>query len=74
MSNIINIDTITTQDIPVKKILMEAAKRPELDEVLVIGYDVDGSLYIASSTSDISITNLMLDKCKTELLRMADNE
>lgn len=68
MPKVVNISTITTLDVDSDNILEQA--KGKLSDVLVIGYETDGSLYIASSTSDIAISNIMLDLCKTELLEM----
>ena len=58
MSNVLQFNGETTNDIAPNKIL-EGAK-DKLDEVVVCGIGKDNKLYIASSTSDIAKVNLSL--------------
>ena len=60
--NIINIDRSTTLDIDPDKIL--GAAIGELNSVVVVGFDKNNRLYMATSLSDMFETNYLLDKYK----------
>ena len=49
--NIISFKGTTIGEIPVEKVL-EAAKSAGLENVLVVGRKINGSMYMASSTGD----------------------
>lgn len=66
MSNIIPLHCLTTQHIPPDKVLQEAVGK--LDDVLVVGRDKDGELYIAASFNEPGSVLLYMELAKTELL------
>ena len=65
MSDIIDLVYETIVDIPVEKVLDNAK---HLMEVVVIGWDGDGEMYIALSNAYTARANFLLDKAKQELL------
>jgi len=66
-NKVIPLNTVTTLDIPPERIL-EAAKLHDLYQVLIIGADKNGDLFVACSTGDMAIANWMLDHAKVRLL------
>lgn len=72
-SNVVDLNCITTLDIPTEKIL-EAAKENNLAEVIIIGTHEDGEEFFASSFSDGPTAVWMLERAKLELLTMADDD
>lgn len=74
MNNIIKLPTTTTLDIPVEDILNGAASA-DLDDVLVIGYESDGTLYVASSSASLADLYLMANIAGDFLLKQViDND
>lgn len=65
--NVVDLDVVSTLDIPPSKILAKAAGAG-LTDVVVIGWDKDGKLYFASSGADAGDVNWLLDNAKLELL------
>ena len=72
-AEIIELDTVTTLDIPADRILRKALDA-DLDRVIVIGYDADGAEYFASSVSDGGAILWLMERAKLKLLRMADED
>lgn len=66
--NIVDFPGPTICDIPVTKILTEASKKEDLEDVIVIGRQTNGDLYFASTTGDLPYLNWLTDKFKYELL------
>lgn len=66
MCDVIDFDGITSLDINPDKVL-ESAKEL-LDMTLVIGYDKEDRLYVASSTSQLGELVLVLERAKQFLL------
>ena len=66
MSDIVEFTGTTLLDIDPKKVL-DGAKH--LENVMVLGYDKDGILYMASSSSDVAEKVLMLEMAKLQFLR-----
>ena len=66
MGKIVDIGCITRLDIPVDKVLEEAKEK--LDGVVLIGWDMDGDLYAASTYSDGGEVLWLLEKAKQSLL------
>ena len=64
--NVIDLRVTTTLDLPTDKILEQA--KGELDMVVVIGWDVDDNLYVASSDADQSKVLWLLEKAKADIL------
>jgi hypothetical protein len=52
MTNVVDLNTITTLPLSPDKILEEA--KGKLTEALILGWDNDGNFYAASSDSDLS--------------------
>jgi tryptophanyl-tRNA synthetase len=70
---IIELETVTTLDLPPDRILRKAAEA-ELTHVVVIGVDPDGEEFFASSIASGPEVVWMLERAKLALLRMADPE
>ena len=64
--NIIDFNGITTQDIDSDKVISSALGK--LDFVFIIGYDKNGELYLASSSSDLTKNLWVLEKAKKDIL------
>jgi hypothetical protein len=61
----------TIEEIPVRKILAEADKK-DLDEVMVIGFDKNGEIYVASSRADSYKCLWLLENAKNLLLNCSE--
>ena len=72
-NNVVDLNCITTLDIPAEKIL-EAAKDKNLVEVIIIGTYEDGEEFFAASFSDGPTAVWMLERAKLDLLKMADED
>lgn len=51
MGEVVTLNMATRLDIPVSRVL-KSAKKADLKDVMVIGYDADGDFYFASSVAD----------------------
>lgn len=71
--NVTNLNQITKLDIPAERVL-QAALDAELTDVVIIGYDLDGNEYFASSMADGGNALWLLERAKLELLRTVDYE
>jgi hypothetical protein len=71
MGDIIEFPDGTLGDVPVQGVL-EGAKM--LDVVCIMGYDKDGNEYFASSCGEIKEINWLLDRYKSFLQEIADDE
>lgn len=67
VSEVVRFTGITKADLPVEQVLTEACKA-QIEPVLVLGYDEDGELYAASSTSDEASLVLLMELFKHRLL------
>lgn len=65
MSNVIEFGGITKLDIEPDKVL-ESAKG--LETVFVVGWDKEGDLYAASSTSNLGELLILIERAKEALL------
>jgi len=70
-AEIIELDNITSLDIPAERVLRKAADA-NLQAAIVIGYDADGGEYFASSISDGPEVLWALERAKLRLLRTVD--
>lgn len=61
----------TLEELPVRKILLEADKK-NLDEVIVIGFDKEGKIYVSSSKSDSYKCLWLLENAKNLLLNCSE--
>jgi len=66
-AEIIELDIVTSLDIPVERILRKASEAG-LESVVVIGWDEDGDLYFASSVASGPEVVWLLEKTKANLL------
>jgi len=69
-AKVIPIGTITKLDLPVERVL-EAAKF-KLNDVVIIGWDVNDELYTASSIADGAEVLWLLRKCEQRLMEIVD--
>ena len=67
MGKVIDFNGITTLDLDPQRIL-DAAKKEELEGVVILGYTKDGDIYFASSYANVPEVNWLIDKCKDTLL------
>ncbi|MDD5385367.1 MAG: hypothetical protein PHG89_10870 [Gallionella sp.] len=65
-NNVIPLGVVTRLDLPVKRIF--DAAEPNLDRVVVLGWDRNGELYFASSFADGGDVLWLLEKCKKALM------
>lgn len=70
-SNVVELDVVTSLDIPVERVLEQAAKA-KLTEVTVVGYTEDGDFYFASSQADGGDVLWALEQAKLDLFRVAN--
>lgn len=70
MGKIIPLGNITKLDLPVDRVL-EAAKE-KLDGVILLGYEKNGDFYFASTFADGGDVLWLLENCKMELLKIAE--
>jgi hypothetical protein len=66
-AEIIELDVVTSLDIPVERVLRKA-REAGLESVVVIGWDEDGDLYFASSLASGPEVVWLLEKTKANLL------
>lgn len=73
MGDVIILDVLTTQPIPHERVFGGAAENldPELPMV-VLGYDKEGNLYVASNISSKPELVYLMEQAKLEILRMDD--
>lgn len=60
MGEVVRLNCLTTLDISPDDVLNSAVGK--LDQVLILGWDKDGELYVASSTSDMKLTVYLATK------------
>lgn len=72
-AEIIELDNITSLDIPVDRVLRKADEA-NLQSVVVIGYDQNGDEYFASSVAGGPEILWALERAKLRLLRVVDGE
>ena len=65
--NVINLNNITTLDLPVDGVL-KGAEEMEMTEVVILGYDKEGDFYFASSKSDGGSILWLLECARTALM------
>lgn len=71
MSDVTNLHSETIMDLPPEKVLRSAIENvPET--VVVIGYDEDGDIYFASTTSDLPEVLWLIERGKQRLMEMAE--
>lgn len=68
MSNVITLTGVTKLDLPPDRILEAAIG--QLEGVVIIGYDLEGNEYFASSYSDRGKILWLLERMKKMLLEM----
>lgn len=72
MSNVVNLDVITTLPLDPDRILEAAVGK--LERVLVIGVDKDGDEYFASSDPDGGTAVWDMERAKFKLMKVVDGE
>jgi hypothetical protein len=73
VDNVVELDTISTLDLPPYRIL-NSAEKSDLESVVVCGFTQDGDEYFASSQADGAEALWILERCKLRLLRMGDTD
>lgn len=71
-AEIINFSGVTSLDMPPDRIL-GAAIEAKLAEVVIVGIDVDGNEYFASSQADAGNVVWHLERAKWRLMRQVDD-
>lgn len=66
-ADIIDLPCVTSHDLPPDRVLETAIG--QMEGVLVIGYDLDGKEYFASSYADGGNMLWLLERCKLAILR-----
>lgn len=69
--NVTLLETTTTQPIPVARVLDFTPD--DLTEVMVLGYEVDGSFYVASSETDVAGLLLLVERARKRLMEYLDD-
>lgn len=72
MGEVVILDTETTLDIPAERVL-QAAIETDLDKVLVVGVEKDGTLYVAASGSSIGDNLLLMERAKRLMLEQIED-
>lgn len=67
MGDVVPLHVPTTLDVPVKKVL-KAARKANLQNVMVVGTGADGCLYFASSTGEGPTMLWLLELAKAQLM------
>lgn len=68
MSKVIPLHCVTRLDLPVDRVLEMAKER--LEGCVILGWDVDGELYFASTYADGGEILWLLEKCKLLLMEV----
>jgi coenzyme F420-reducing hydrogenase delta subunit len=67
VAEVINLPCITKLNLTAERVL-DAALAAGLEGVLVLGYDPEGDIYMASSYADGGTVVWLMEKCKKRLL------
>jgi hypothetical protein len=70
MGDVIYFPGETSLDIPADRVLLPAVDA-DLEQVIVIGRYKDGEFYFAGTTSDVTLTNWLIDKAKKTVMSWA---
>lgn len=70
-NNLIYLDTLTTLDVPVERVL-GCALEAEMTEAVVVGYDKDGQFYFASSKASGGDVMWLLTMAQKKLLEVVE--
>lgn len=73
MGGVVDLDVVTSLDIPVERILRRATEA-DLDTAIVIGWDKEGELYFATSVSSGPEVLWLLEKTKANLLVAGEDD
>ncbi len=71
MTNVIELDVVTSLPIPVDRILKKALDA-KMTEVVIIGFDEDGEFFFASSVPDAGNVLYHLEFAKHNLMKACD--
>jgi hypothetical protein len=69
MSNVVELNCITTLDLPAERILRRATEAG-LESVVILGYDSEGQEYFASSLADGGSVLWLMERLKQQLLNV----
>lgn len=69
--NVVDFPGITTLDMAPERIL-EVARKANLSDVVILGYDQAGDEWFASSVADGAEVLWLLERLKLQLLRLGD--
>ena len=71
MGEVVELDVQTSLDIPSETLLRKAIENG-VTNVVIIGYDPDGALYLASADADCGAILWSIEKAKRRLLQEGD--
>jgi len=72
MGKVVTFNGVTRHDLPVDRVL--TAAQGQLSKVVIIGYDLDGNEYFASSCADGGEVLWLLERLKHALLTIGESE
>lgn len=72
MSAVVDLGIISRLDLPAERIL-NAAQQAELQDVVVIGYDADGELYVRASNAAGPEVLWLLERARRKLHQVTDD-
>lgn len=71
MAEIIDLQVVTTLDIPAERCI-ERARGADLEEVVIVGFDKDGELFFSANKADAGAVIWQLEMAKHRLLKLCD--
>lgn len=71
MADIIELDMVTSLDIPPSRVL-RGAREAKLTNLVVVGFDKDGDFYFAANKADGANTLWLLELAKKKILEIGD--
>lgn len=70
MGDVVDLDVVTSLDLPAERILSKALAA-DLESVVIVGYAKDGSEYFAASMADGGTVLWLFERAKQKLLALA---
>lgn len=71
-AEVIELNMVTKIDLPAERVLRKAIEA-NVQSCIVLGYDENGEEYFCSSIADGGTVVWLMERCKSKLLRIADN-
>jgi len=73
MTNVVDLDTVSTIDTPVHKIINKA-EGANLTDIVILGFDAEGELFFSSSKADAGEVFYHLEMAKYRLMKVCNRE